>query len=772
MACLTEKSIFLAALEIETACEREAFLAAACAGNPRLRSEVEELLRAHERPDHVLDNPPGAIRHWLGQLESDSMPAADSTGPVAESVGTVIGPYRLREQLGEGGMGLVFVAEQQHPVRRLVALKVIKPGMDSREVIARFEGERQALALMDHPNIARVFDAGATAKGRPYFVMELVRGTPITDFCNQSQLDLYSRLELFLAVCHAVQHAHQKGIIHRDLKPSNVLVTLQDGNPVPKVIDFGIAKAIGREPTEWTIHTCFTQVIGTPPYMSPEQAEGTSLDIDTRSDIYSLGVLLYELLTGTTPFERQRLQRAGLDELRRILREEEPPRPSSWLLRRRNAGCGEQQRGVLLSASQVRHLQDLDWIVMKALEKDRARRYETAAAFAADLRRLLREEPIEARPPSALYRFHKFARRHRVALTTVTLVAAALVLGSALSIWQAVRASASRAEAEELRKKAEEFVAQLKAANILLDSARAHADEERWATAHAQFTQAAELQPDHHLVWSGRGSLYVRLRLWKLAAADYAKALTLGAPANNPAWWGTPQLFAYTGDQNSYREVCSQLLQQLERASDSFSPAVGIRSCLVSSVPAADPADLARRAERLLRELPPPTGFVWFGGRQPPFRPDPAALGPGLTPRPLRGAMWLPRSLALYVAGLAHYRAGDHELAIQRLRESLTAEPGFPGRSLSYPALAMALHRAGQIADAEAALAAAGRAIDRWTEDILRGPLGWLPVPWFDWLELLHLYREAHLLLKGLAPPDDPRLETITRQAATALEPE
>ena len=313
----SEKSVFLEALEQETPEARRQYLRQACAGHPELRAAVEALLAAHDRSDNVLDYVPQRVeacrphmRHEPGSWESspDDHPPALDADSIVEGPGTVIGPYRLMEQIGEGGFGMVFVAQQEQPVRRKVALKVIKPGMDTREVIARFEAERQALAMMDHPNIARVFDAGTTATGRPYFVMELVRGVPSREFCDEARLTLRERLELFVHVCNAVQHAHQKGVIHRDLKPTNVLVTLHDGTPVVKVIDFGVAKAIGEPLTDKTIYTRFTQMIGTPLYMSPEQVEMSGLDVDTRSDIYSLGVLLYELLTGTTPFDRQRLQ--------------------------------------------------------------------------------------------------------------------------------------------------------------------------------------------------------------------------------------------------------------------------------------------------------------------------------------------------------------------------------------------------------------------------------------------------------------------------------
>jgi serine/threonine protein kinase/tetratricopeptide (TPR) repeat protein len=374
--------------------------------------------------------------------------------PIREGPGSLIGPYKLLEQLGEGGFGVVFLAEQTGPVRRKVALKVLKPGMDTRQVIARFEAERQALAIMDHPNIAKVFDGGATVSGRPYFVMELVRGVPITDFCDQNRLTPRERLELFLHVCQAVQHAHQKGIIHRDLKPSNVLVSRHDTTPVVKVIDFGVAKALGQELTDKTLFTGLAQMIGTPLYMSPEQAGMSDLDVDTRSDIYSLGVLLYELLTGRTPFDRERFKGVGYDELRRIIREEEPPKPSTRL---------SELKDSLPSISAQRHTEpakltklvrgELDWIVMKALEKDRNRRYETANGFAQDVHRYLADEAVLACPPSVGYRLRKFTRRNKGGLAVAALVLFFLVLlGS--SVGWAVRDRAAR-EAEAARQQGE-----------------------------------------------------------------------------------------------------------------------------------------------------------------------------------------------------------------------------------------------------------------------------------------------------------------------------
>jgi WD40 repeat protein/tetratricopeptide (TPR) repeat protein len=443
---MSEREVFEAALELPPE-NRAAFLEAACGGDAALRRRLEELLQKHDQAGSFLEEP------ILTGAYSEEPESRDAE-PQLEAVGQVVaGRYKLVQQLGEGGMGTVYLAQQTEPVRRLVALKVIKPGMDSQQVITRFEAERQALALMDHPHIARVLDGGTTDSGRPYFVMELVKGIPITKYCDEHRLTPRQRLELFVPVCQAIQHAHQKGIIHRDLKPSNVLVASYDGHPVPKVIDFGVAKATGPQLTERTLVTGLGAVVGTLEYMSPEQAELNQLDVDTRSDIYSLGVLLYELLTGTTPLERKRLKEAALLEALRVIREEEPPRPSTRL---------SESKDSLPSISAQRHTEpakltklvrgELDWIVMKALEKDRGRRYETANGLAMDLQRYLNDEPVHACPPSGWYRFRKFARRKKAVLTTVVLVSVALVGGTAAASWQAVRATwAEQETADQLR---------------------------------------------------------------------------------------------------------------------------------------------------------------------------------------------------------------------------------------------------------------------------------------------------------------------------------
>jgi len=433
---LERDDIFCAAIELASPAERAAYLDQVCGDDLDTRRRVERLLEAHSQAGSFLGARPAIV--------------ATTTDLPAESSGSPIGPYKLLQEIGTGGMGVVWMAEQTRPVQRKVALKIIKAGMDSRQVLARFEAERQALALMDHPNIAKVFDGGATAAGRPFFVMELVKGQPITQYCDEHRLTPRQRLELFVPVCQAIQHAHQKGIIHRDVKPSNVLVAPYDGKPVVKVIDFGVAKATGQRLTEKTLFTELGAVVGTLEYMSPEQAELNNQDIDTRSDIYALGVLLYELLTGSTPLTRQQLKQAAFSEMLRLIREEEPPKPSTRL---------SDSKDSLPSISAQRHTEpakltklvrgELDWIVMKALEKDRNRRYETANGFAQDLQRYLADEPVQACPPSAWYRFHKFTQRHKAGLRIAAAAALVLLLAIAGVSWALWDQAARRTELAE-----------------------------------------------------------------------------------------------------------------------------------------------------------------------------------------------------------------------------------------------------------------------------------------------------------------------------------
>jgi non-specific serine/threonine protein kinase/serine/threonine-protein kinase len=509
MENMNEQSIFTAALEQDPSA-RQAFLDEACGDNLALRQRLERLIAAHEAAASFMDQP--------------AVHSPTINYPQIERIGALIGPYKLVEQIGEGGMGTVFMAQQSEPVKRVVAVKIVKPGMDSKAVLARFEAERQALALMDHPNIARVLDAGATQSSRPYFVMELVKGVPITQYCDQHKLAPRERLELFLPVCQAIQHAHQKGVTHRDIKPSNVLIALYDDRPVPKVIDFGLAKAAGQALTDATLVTGFGALVGTPEYMSPEQANVNNLDIDTRSDVYSLGVLLYELLTGTTPMDRKSLGKAALLEVLRIVREVEAPRPSIKLSSSGALpGIAAQRRMEPAKLSRLVR-GDLDWITMKCLEKDRTRRYETANGLARDVQRYLSDEPVEACPPSATYRLRKFAKKNRAALTTAAIITFLLVAGIAVSAWQAVRATRAERDADEKRQLAEKSAAAEKAAKEQTQKRLAQIEKgvELFAGMLSGINPRSESK--------GGEPLYVQLRKRAEKAADALDAEAVGDP--------------------------------------------------------------------------------------------------------------------------------------------------------------------------------------------------------------------------------------------------
>jgi serine/threonine protein kinase/Tfp pilus assembly protein PilF len=727
------KSIFGKAMALASADARAAYLDRTCGTDRELRAEVDSLLQAHQDAGSFLHERHSGRDAILDQER------------IAERPGTIIGPYKLLEQIGEGGFGVVFMAEQQEPMRRKVALKVVKPGMDSKQVIARFEAERQALALMDHPNIARVLDGGQSSSGRPYFAMDLVRGLPITEYCDQCQLTPRQRLELFVDVCQAVQHAHQKGIIHRDLKPSNVLVTLQDGRPLVKVIDFGVAKALGQQLTDKTLFTGFAQMLGTPLYMSPEQAALSNVDVDTRSDIYSLGVLLYELLTGTTPFDRKRLQQAAYDEIRRIIREEEPPRPSTRLstLGPAATALSTQRQSDPKRLSQL-FRGELDWIVMKCLEKDRNRRYETANGLARDIERYLHDDPVYACPPSVGYRLRKFARRHKASLTTAALLLAALLLGSGLSIWQAIRATLARdaevearldlAAAKQLADDRAEQIGQdlerLNAANDLIERGRFHVEFYEWAKADSAFTNAAKCRKDHSRVWIERAQLYTELGLWDLAAADFASAFALKEPASTHFWYFHALLRVDGGHMNSYRDLCKGMDARFAAPVHPQTCDEIARTCLLSADPVVDRAKLVQLAERAVA-----------GGRTP----------------------WRLTTLAT-----AYLRIGEYEKAVERLHEAQAVDRNWEPIATN-AVLAMAHYGLSHTGLAGKCLDAATAARKQRIQAMVQTGPGYLPTHWWNIVESNVHYREAKTLIDGLPPPEEPWEWVIRGRALATL---
>jgi serine/threonine protein kinase/tetratricopeptide (TPR) repeat protein len=716
------RSIFISALEYEGH-EADDFVSAACAADAELRGRVDELLKAHRRLGKIDDRP--------AQIAAPSPQELPLEGP-----GTRIGPYRLLEQIGEGGFGIVYIADQTQPVRRKVALKIIKPGMDTRSVVARFEAERQALALMDHPNIARVFDGGATETGRPYFVMELVRGVPLTEFCDLNVLSVKDRIELFIAVCRAVQHAHQMGIIHRDLKPGNVLVTMHDDKQVVKVIDFGVSKAIGQQLTEKTLFTNFAQMIGTPLYMSPEQAQMSGLDVDTRSDIYAMGVLLYELLTGTTPFDRERLKTVAFDEVRRIIREEQPPRPSTRL----SSATAATTTASLKRGSDPRRLHqlikgELDWIVMKCLEKDRNRRYESANGLAADLVRYLKKEPVQACPPSVTYRMRVILRRHRAAIGTLALLLAIALFGGAMTIWQsfrAARAQAAAARAELALSAARENAAierasaiardleTLNQANSLIESGRNHFDFSEWAKAEADLNRALALRPDHSSAWLARGEVYARARLWGLAAADLQRAHNLQGPGSARSLYLYALLRLRVRDHAGYRRACELMVENFDNPHDprAWEKEEVARACLL--VP-----DAALAPDRLVL----------------------------LTQQAVDSGKSVPRLASL---ATALYRAGEYDLALELLKETKAANS--PAELIWADSIeAMSHHRRGEPGLARAALQSAARSVAQQIRSRRDRPGTTPSAAW--WLEVEGdlFFREAAILIDGIAPQEDPQ---------------
>jgi serine/threonine protein kinase len=730
----TEESIFAEALDLPSPEARAAFLESACAGDAALRARIERLLKSHTGAGSFLQKP-------VPLTTAETLP---------ERPGTIIGAYKLLQQIGEGGMGVVYMAEQEQPVRRRVALKIIKPGMDSRQVIARFEAERQALAMMDHQNIAKVLDAGTTDSGRPFFVMELVHGVPITKFCDDNRLTLKQRLELFVPVCQAIQHAHQKGVIHRDIKPTNILVTMYDDKPVPKVIDFGVAKAVEQRLTERTLFTQYGMLVGTFEYMSPEQAEMNAFGVDTRSDVYSLGVLLYELLTGTTPIERNRLRDAAFVELVRVIKEEEPPRPSirlstSGALPKIAAACR-------MHPAQLSKLVrgELDWIVMKCLEKDRTRRYETVNGLARDVQRYLKDEPVEACPPSPLYRLKKLAKKHRGLLTTAASFLALLVIGvvvsSLLAAWalrsqriaesalaqaeQSLAREQQARKAEEVeRRRAESASERLKTATQITSEGMQSLRRGNWAAAHEQFNKAAELEPDLRSIYDNRSCLYTTLGLWDRAAEDYDRVFRLASRASTQTCYEHALLRYYVGDETGYRQACEELLRQHGKTRMRLDQQFLMRARLLAPQPVGDPEALARRAEEMVAD----NYVAWNLG----------------------------------LAGRAHLRAGHLDKAVARARGAINLTGNL--RVLSYLTLAMALHRLDQKTEAQDALTQAESAMDGIITTMETRGVGAMPVDWTLWLTYQIDHREAKRLIGGSDPPDDPRLAMIRDRALATI---
>jgi serine/threonine protein kinase len=734
-----EEEIFDAARLIADGTARNLYLERACAGDGALRRRVEDLLQAAARADEFFADGSSAVRLLGGELQALTQPQSERD----EQLGTRIGNYKLLEKIGEGGGGTVYMAEQDRPVRRRVALKIIKLGMDTHEVVTRFEAERQALAMMEHPNIARVLDAGATETGRPFFVMELVRGFKITEYCDANQLDTRQRLDLFIQVCNAIQHAHQKGIIHRDIKPGNILVTLHDGVPVPKVIDFGIAKATEAPLTEKTLFTAYAQIIGTPAYMSPEQAEMSGLDVDTRADIYSLGVLLYELLTGRTPFNPKQLLQSGFDEMRRTIREREPQKPSTILTTLQNddltATAAHRQEEPLKLISQIKG--DLDWIVMKALEKDRKRRYETANGLAMDIQRYLGSEPVLARPPSRRYRLQKLIRRNQVAFAAGAAVALALLSGLGMSTWLFLRE-------REARKIAVEAERQQAILREFAERGRANeAELRRQAEAREQITQAAFLIGMNQLEAADRAvaeippsqttlegaAVFRTLGEWNVLQgrwSEAAKRFHFLQRASILEGWDYSSLdysrcavtFVEAGDWEAYQQFRQSALAQFGETQD---PVIAERTLKVCLLTPPD-ADLMA-ALRPLYEVSAESLRIKEGART--------------------SEEWMIPWRCISV-GLMELRLGRSKEAIAYSERSLAHRPINPARSATAQViLAMAHRQAGNRTRADEELAKIQTVIEeKFTKGLELG--GGNDGYWFDWLLARILLREAQTALR------------------------
>ena len=730
--------IFMAAVEIDSDNERKAFIDQSCQSNPVLRSRVDRLFSFQEKANPVFKALAPAelstteIVHSLSR-DSEFLSILDSalSDDDDDDVGKQIGNYKLLRKIGEGGVGNVYLAEQSNPVRRQVALKIIKTGMDTKNVIARFEAERQALAMMEHPNIAHVLNAGATDNGRPFFVMELVQGEKITTYCDQHGLNVARRLDLFIQVCHAIQHAHQKGIIHRDIKPSNVLVSEVDGAPFPVVIDFGIAKVIGEDlMTENTMQTLMDSVIGTPCYMSPEQANHSNTYVDMRSDIYSLGVLLYELLVGTPPFNQRQLVERGVNEMRRILSFVDPPRPSV-LMRQLSI---EQDRQIMDHYSTDAHKLasmlsgDLDWIIMKAMEKDRDRRYEAANVLAMDIAHFLNNEPVIARPPSRMYRFGKLVRRNRVVFAMGTLIVIALCIGFGTSSWLFLRERQVRKRAivaeqaqSQLRLEAEDRERVAQAAYFLIQSKAVEADE----TVDNITTITPSLEAES--VFRTLGEWHALNGRWKLSAKRFKLLLTVDI--KDQSWTIADDLMMAgpilieRGDHSGYEAFRRAALSRYQGTTDPAFAERTLKICLLL------PAD-----EEMMEQL---RAFVPVAENGPEKR---AAD---------RMPSWRCTSLALMA-----YRDHRYNDSIVWCGRSRASEEVIPASISSADVIeAMARYRLGEMETARQTLSSARIAIEAELSNELKKGVDATGL-WYDWLTNRILLREAEALIEQPSLPE------------------